>query len=169
MRLARLGNREAFTGLVRRHQKALMNFFFRLGADVDGAEDCAQETFLRLFRSLDRYRPRAPFGAFLYTIARHSWVDRCRRAARHEAEPLDTLEQGSPGAGDGSRDDRLDLRQALAALPEHLRMVVILSVDQGLSYAEIAAVLEIPLGTVKSRMHFAIRRLQEALNARTIR
>jgi RNA polymerase sigma-70 factor (ECF subfamily) len=145
-----------------------VNLFRRLGADAHGAEDCAQETFLRLFRSRERYRPAAPFAAFLYTLARHSWVDWSRRAPRRTAAlaedaPMQSTQEKVP------IDDRLDLESAVQVLPDHLRWVVLLSVDHGLSYPEIGAVLEIPVGTVKSRMFHAVRKLREALHARSRR
>jgi RNA polymerase sigma-70 factor (ECF subfamily) len=160
------GDREAFGTLVRRHQQQLMNLFRRLGADAHGAEDCAQETFLRLFRSRLSYRPSAPFPAFLYTLARHSWVDWSRRRQRRMSVTLDEAPMESD-EGSVSIDDRLDLEAAVQGLPDHLRWVVLLSVDRGLSYPDVGDVLDIPVGTVKSRMFHAIRRLREALHART--
>jgi RNA polymerase sigma-70 factor, ECF subfamily len=168
MRRFGAGEREAFAALVRRHQHSLMNFFRRLGADIHGAEDCAQETFLRLFRYGDRYRPSASFGVFLYTLARHAWVDWSRRDARWRKAALNNGEKAEARSASWI-DERLDLAEALEALPEHLRWVVALSVYQGLRYAEIAAVLEIPLGTVKSRMFHAIRKLRENFHARSRR
>ena len=165
---ARDGDRAAFARIVSLHQGRLVNLFRRLGADVHGAEDCAQETFLRLYRSLDRYEPRAPFAAFLYTIARHAWVDWSRRKTRQEAQivqTIGTMDAGLKAAPEALADDRLDLRAAVARLPEHLRLVVGLGVEDGLGYAEIAALLGIPVGTVKSRMFFAVRALREALHA----
>ena len=164
MRRFSSGDEGAFTALVHRHQQPLMNFFRRLGVDGDYAEDCAQETFVRLFRYGRRYRPAAPFTVFLYQLARHSWVDWSRRGARWKMSGLDGVKE--PVTREAVRvDDRLDLAGAIVDLPEHLRWVVVLSVEQGLSYAEIAAVLEIPLGTVKSRMFHGVRRLREALGA----
>jgi RNA polymerase sigma-70 factor (ECF subfamily) len=167
MRLVSGGDREAFAAIVRRHQRPLVNLFRRLGADAHGAEDCAQETFLRLFRYRMRYRPTAAFAAFLYTLARHSWVDWSRRAARRACSMIDEamieLDPRMP------IDDRLDLEAAVRGLPDHLRWVVLLSVDRGLSYPEIGSVLGIPAGTVKSRMFHAVRRLREALHARAPR
>jgi RNA polymerase sigma-70 factor, ECF subfamily len=164
MRRFSAGDEEAFTSLVRRHQQSLMNFFRRLGVDGDCAEDCAQETFVRLFRYGRRYRPAAPFLVYLYQLARHSWVDWSRRGARWKMSGLDGVEK--PAAREAVRiDDRLDLAGAIVDLPEHLRWVLVLSVERGLSYAEIAGVLGIPLGTVKSRMFHGVRRLKEALGA----
>ncbi len=162
MDLSRAGSRDAFGALVRRHQQPLLNFFLRLGADIHGAEDCAQESLLRLYRYRDRYTPSSPFPAFLYTLARHAWIDCSRRRARRAAVPL---ERAAAMGSERAPDDRLDLRAALATLPQKLRMVLVLSVDQGLNLAEIAAVLGIPTGTVKSRMFHAVRRLREVLHA----
>ncbi len=164
MRRSSSGDREAFAVLVGRHQRALMNFFRRLGAETHCAEDCAQETFLRLFRYRDRYLPAAPFPVFLYRLARHSWVDWSRRGARWRMAALD--EESAVMRGGDLVDDRLDLEKAVQDLPEHLRWVVVLSVRQGLRYGEIAEVLDIPLGTVKSRMFHGVRKLREALGAR---
>lgn len=185
MELLRRGDGEALAVLVRRHERALVNFFRRLGADGDGAEDCAQETFLRLFRARDTYRPVTGFGAFLYTVARHAWIDWRRKAGRAQAPRR--VEGGDPVGGDRHEitagrhplaeermtvdpmdgiEDRMDLRAAIEELPEHLRWVMVLSVNQGLGYAEIAEVLGIPVGTVKSRMFHAVRRLREALHGR---
>jgi RNA polymerase sigma factor (sigma-70 family) len=165
MALIGRGDRDAFAALVRRHQRPLLGLFRRLGIDAHAAEDCAQETFLRVFRSSARYRPIAPFPAFLYRLARQSWVDWGRRESRRGrcAERADLA--GLPAEPAGSIDDRLDLEAALRTLPEHLKWVVLLAVEAGLAHAEIGAVLELPVGTVKSRMFHAVRRLRRALHA----
>lgn len=168
MRLAQSGRREAFAEIVRRHQGSLVNRFLRLGVDVHGAEDCAQDTFLRLYRCLRSYRPIAPFGAFLARLARQAWVDWMRRRTRHRTAPLEAGGEGCQARADATVDERLDLRAAVAAMPEHWREVVLLSIDEGLTYPEISEVLGIPTGTVKSRMFFAIRWLREALHARSV-
>jgi len=184
MELFRAGQTEAFSALVRRHQTSLLTFFLRLGADSHGAEDCAQETFLRLFRYRRGYRPSAPFRAFLFRLARHSWVDWYRRTGRRETGNLEDLEltggtvmagrvvAGRVAAGRvaaGRVDASLDLKAALRALPEHLRWVIVLSTEEGLGYAEIGAVLGIPVGTVKSRMFHAMRKLRETLHVKMAR
>jgi RNA polymerase sigma-70 factor (ECF subfamily) len=174
MELFRAGQTEAFSALVHRHQTSLLTFFLRLGADFHGAEDCAQETFLRLFRYRRDYRPSAPFRAFLFRLARHSWVDWYRRTGRRETGNLEGLELtgGTVLAGRvlaGRVDASLDLKAALRALPEHLRWVIVLSTEEGLGYAEIGAVLGIPVGTVKSRMFHAMRKLRETLHVKMAR
>jgi RNA polymerase sigma-70 factor (ECF subfamily) len=164
MALAGRGDRDAFAALVRRHQGPLLGLFRRLGTDAHGAEDCAQETFLRVFRSSAAYRPIAPFPAFLYRLARQSWLDWRRRELRRGRAGFSDFE-GMPAEPGGSIDDHLDLELAMRALPDHLRWVVLLAVEAGLAYAEIGAALEIPVGTVKSRMFHAVRRLRRTLHA----
>lgn len=156
------GELSAFTTLVRRHQDPLLNFFRRLGVYTD-AEDLVQETFVRLFNYRDRYRPTAKLTTFLYTIARHAWLDGLRKAKRQEAF-VEKLAADSPASSDGGMPQallRMDAEQALEQLPEKLRSVVVLSLYQGLRYEEIAAVLDIPVGTVKSRMFNALSQLKE--------
>ena len=154
----------AFAELVRRHQQNLVNLFRRLGADAHSAEDCGQETFVRLYKYRKSYRPSAPFGSFLYTLARNSWIDHVRARNRWIAAAVG--DDRSLEVADERRDDKLDLGDAVAKLPESARWVLILSIHQGLNYAEIAEVLAIPLGTVKSRMFYAVRKLREVLHAK---
>jgi RNA polymerase sigma-70 factor (ECF subfamily) len=165
MRLVAAGDRDAFATLVRRHERPLVNFFRRLGADAHEAEDCAQDTFLRLFQYRDRYRPAAPFPVFLHRLARNAWADCFRRGSRWRRNEASGGAAAAGAPMELAADDRLDLEGAVRALPAPLRWVVLLSVHQGLAYAEIAAVLGIPEGTVKSRMFHAVRRLREALRA----
>lgn len=169
MRRTAAGDLEAFGEIIQRQQHKLVNFFRRLGASHDGAEDLAQETFLRLYQWRDRYRPTAKFATFLFTLARHAWVDWLRKQGRTVKltgeEPPE--EKPHPEVGSAATDLRLDVQAALAELSEKLRAVVALHVYAGLNYGEIAAVLEIPKGTVKSRMFHALRQLKELLGAET--
>ena len=165
MQRACQGDREAFATLVRHYQRPLLNFFRRCGVQTD-AEDLVQQTFLRLYRYRDRYTPRAKLTTFLYLLARQVWIDEIRRRQRTErlrkgleAEPR--LEHAPVShAGDGGG---LDVDAALAALPEGLRMVVVMGIYQGMAYADIGAALQIPVGTVKSRMFNALRLLRQKL------
>jgi len=156
------GDTWAFATLVKRHQDPLLNFFRRLGVYTD-AEDLVQETFVRLYNYRDRYRPTAKLTTFLYTIARHAWIDGLRKVKRQEAF-VEELQADSPTSSEGGMRLvalRMDAQQALQQLPEKLRSVVVLSLYQGLRYEEIAAVLGIPVGTVKSRMFNALNQLKE--------
>lgn len=167
LRVCREDDRDAFAVLVRRHQKMLLNFFARSGVQYD-CEDLVQQTFLRIYRYRDRYTAAAKFTTFLFLLARQVWIDELRRRKRRErlaeslaAEPhLEFVEP--PGASTGAAGD-MDLERALAALPEGLRQVVDLGVYQERPYAEIAAILGIPEGTVKSRMFNALAKLRAYL------
>ena len=169
MTLVREGNREAFVVLVRRHQKSLLNFFRRMGARSHETEDMAQDTFLRVFNYRDRYEPTGKFTNFLFVLARHVWADAGRRAQRKPESLSETLDDGpAPDErGVARAEARVDVEAALAELSEKLRPVVVLSVYEGLEYSRIAEILEIPVGTVKSRMHLAMRQMREAFDVKT--
>jgi RNA polymerase sigma-70 factor, ECF subfamily len=152
------GSQDAFATLIRRHQNPLLNFFVRMGAYLDG-EDLVQETFLRVFRYRERYRPAASFRTFLYLLARHVWTDRCRKLMRRERLTswlrTDAEIRDDAPAGNGSAD-ALDVQAALNGLSPKLREVLVLNVYQGLPYQDVADILGIPLGTVKSRINLAL-------------
>jgi len=161
---------EAFAVLVKRHQKMLLNFFARSGVQYD-YEDLVQQTFLRLYRYRDRYVAKAKFTTFLFLLARQVWIDELRRRKRHEklvaglaAEPKP--EFVAPVAAEATAAGGMDLGLALASLPDGLRQVVELGVYQELPYAEIAQILGIPEGTVKSRMFNAMVKLREFLEGK---
>ena len=161
---ARDGDRDAFTALVRRHQRSLLNFFRRCGVQTD-AEDLVQLTFVRLYRYRDRYAPRAKLTTFLYLLARQVWIDDLRRQQRRTRLREELAAEPEPVTNHASQPERgrMDLDAALAALPEGLRLVVVMGVYQDLPYAEIAQALGIPVGTVKSRMFNALRQLRRTL------
>jgi len=165
MALARTDDRGAFAALVARHQKKLLNYFRRSGVQYD-AEDLVQQTFLRLYRYRNRYTPRAKFTTFLFLMARQVWIDELRKRKRAERLADALAAEPEPAAGVGTappQGARLDVAQAVAALPEAMRQVVELGIYQDLPYAEIARILSIPAGTVKSRMFNAIRLLRGSL------
>ena len=164
----RAGDPGPFEAFVTCETPTFLAFFGRLGATRGEAEDLAQEVFLKLFRTADNYRSRGRFAAYAFRVARNAWIDRRRRwAGQPEVEAVDLAHQGGedeePGAGLARREEVARLRQALAALPEHHRLVFELGVVQELPYGEIAEALEIPVGTVKSRMFHAVRKLREVL------
>jgi RNA polymerase sigma-70 factor (ECF subfamily) len=172
------GDLKAFSELVRRHERPLINFFYRQTWDKHRAEDMAQEIFLRLYRAMDRYDPRAKFTTYLYTMARNLWIDRIRsvmaqpkvasldnRVGGSETEARELIPINTPEPGDAAEriEEMEDVRRALNQLPEEYRVVVLLAEFQQMRYQEIGEVLGIPVGTVKSRMHHAIERLKELL------
>ena len=172
------GDPEAFDDLLRRYERVLANYFYKQCYDRSFAQDLVQETFLRILRSAHRYRPEAKFKTFLFTVARNLWIDqhRSRKAApRTISADLPLGEDGATLADmiptpDTSAETRLAqreaagmVRDALHNLPDGQREVWLLAVDQDLKQREIAEVLGIPLGTVKSRMNAAVTRLRGLL------
>ncbi|HEY4300473.1 MAG TPA: sigma-70 family RNA polymerase sigma factor [Candidatus Didemnitutus sp.] len=147
-------DRSAFGALVRSHQSSVRHFLRRLTrGDTAQADDLAQETFLRAYRGLARFERRASFSTWLLGIAHNLWRNDRRkpRAISLEAEHLDTLEpEPSPAP---AADFRADLEKALLALSPEERTVVHLCHQQGFTHDEAAAILQIPLGTVKTHLH----------------
>jgi RNA polymerase sigma-70 factor (ECF subfamily) len=163
------GDGRSFDRLSERWRPRVVNFCRGLGADPHGAEDCAQDALLRVYRYRTDYRPDVPFAAFLFTLARRSFLDWRRRTSRWAArsEPLDGDETPHAGARADAAvatGDRLDLAVAVASLPRRLREVVELAAIRGLPYDRVAVLLGIPVGTVKSRMHHAVRALRGVLD-----
>ena len=164
------GDRLAFEELVARHRGGLYAFFRRRGLDRHAAEDCVQDALMRLLDAAGSYAPRAPFGAFLARLARNALVDwRRRRRAIDTPLPDDGRDEPPPGTRPTTTSsglpasDRLDLAHAVRGLSSKLRDVVELSVRDGYSHVEIARLLGVPHGTVKTRMHWAVRKLRAAL------
>jgi RNA polymerase sigma-70 factor (ECF subfamily) len=166
----------AFDALFRRHLRAVFSFTLRMVGDATAAEDLTQECFLRVWRARDRYQPAAAFRTWLFTIARRLALDELKRRETHPAqlaaETLDDAdfagtveslageEPASPQEIVMARELGRALDQALRGLPKELRETVLLRDVEGLSYDEIAAVLGCPIGTVKSRLNAARKRLQ---------
>ncbi len=160
-------DRNAFATLVGRHTKKLLNYFLRLGVQYD-AEDLVQQTFIKLHAYRQRYKPTAKFTTFLFLIARQTWIDELRRRKRRERleqemTQFPSIENDGLYTQDEHHADNIDVTAALRALPEHHRAVIELAIFQGLPYADIADILRIPCGTVKTRMFHAIRTLRKKL------
>lgn len=180
------GDEDAFTLLVRRHEKPLINFIAQFIGDRDSAEDLAQDTFIRIFQAAPRYKPgRAQFNTWMYHIASNLCKNELRNRARRDRHWVDNTvkdEEEDAGAGIESRianapadasyepdvvlerkELRDALRKAIAALPEQYREPLILRDIQGLSYEEISKVLGIRAGTTKSRINRARLILKDKL------
>lgn len=162
----RRGSEGAFEMLVERWEGSLLRFFRLINPTTVDPEDCVQETFARLYAYRDRFRPeRAPLRSLLFRIARNVQCDALRKARRlgrartMEAQAWEQLAAPDPVPA----EDRIDLNEAIASLPVSWRWVVVLGAIEGLEYREVAAILGIPVGTVKSRMHYAVARLREQL------
>ena len=145
----------------RKFEKNLLNFFWRQGVSYDEGEDLVQETYLRLWNYRKTYEPTARLSTFLFILARQVRIDalrrQTRRGRREERWGREQPETAAPTAF-GVRED---VRWAVARLSEPLREVIELGVFQDLPYAEVGEILGIPVGTVKSRMSNALKKLRE--------
>lgn len=174
------GQREAFGALLRRYERELYGYLRRYLNDDHLADDVFQNTFLQVYVKAGQYEAGRPVRPWLYTIATNQAVDALRRQGRHPVVSLDQtvresgdgevrsllelLESGAAGPFEHVRleERRLLVRFGVEQLPEFLRQVVILAYYQGLKYRDIAEVMDIPVGTVKSRLHAALVRLHES-------
>jgi len=163
--LARAGSSEAFDELVGRYQAPVTRLAYRLTHDADEAKDIAQDAFLRAYRRLETFHPDRPFARWLFVIARNASLDAIRRRRRAAALPAGDQPPAELGPEDYAlRNDEAErVQHALDELPEHYRSVVQLYYVSGLRYREIADALGIPLGTVKTYLSRAKRRLREEL------
>ncbi len=171
------GDTDAFEALVRRHERRVVGYFFRLHWDRYRAEDQAQEVFIRLFTHARDYVPTARFTTYMYRIAHNYWVDDIRRAKKERGQiSLDAHDEDGTSLRDlvmaGTEDPRDKARKeevldaviaAVDTLPDEQKAVFVLSEVREMRYADIAEMLGIPEGTVKSRMHGAVRRLRKRL------
>lgn len=171
------GQVEAFGELVRRYQDRLYNAVYRFLGNADDARDVVQEAFLSAFRALRKFRGGSQFFTWLYRIALNHAVDWKRRGktlrALSEAgqdhahyEPVDPSLLASPDWYLQRAEEDERLHQALAKLSNEYRLVLILRDIEELSYEQIAEILDIPIGTVRSRLHRArleLRRLLEEM------
>jgi RNA polymerase sigma-70 factor, ECF subfamily len=159
---ARAGDLDAFAELVRRYQGDMWRLALHLVRDASVADDVTQDAFVRAYRFLPRYRGDSKFSTWLFTITRNCALDELRRAGRRRrlAHDLDALR---PTRSTEQATGRLEVRDALAALPLELREPVVLIDMFGASYGEVAALVGVPVGTVKSRVHRARMLLAQAL------
>lgn len=170
----RSGDRQAFRALVEEYQARMLHFFYRLCWDRDRAEDLTQELFIKLLQGSRRYRPQGKLSTYVYRVATNLWIDHYRAA--RPARRLYSLDQAtfpepvdvpgldrSPLESASHSEQRAALQRALENLTEPHRLVFELAVYQQRPYAEISELLDIPVGTVKSRMHNAVQALRALL------
>jgi RNA polymerase sigma-70 factor, ECF subfamily len=176
--MARLvdGREAALDELMRRHGERLYHYLIRVLQDETEAEDLAQETFARVFLNRSKFRADKKFSTWLYTIATNLARDRIRHRSRHPAISMDATEESDSGLKDilpasgPNPTEKLELeervaavRRALAALPEDLRVPLVLAEYEGQSHGEIAAVLECSPKAVEMRIYRARQRLRDLL------
>jgi RNA polymerase sigma-70 factor (ECF subfamily) len=164
---ARQGDRSAFGELVRWHHAGVVNVVYRMCGDVQLAEDAAQEAFLQAWQHFESFRPGSSLRNWLYRIAVNAAVDTLRRAQDKPVPPLDSLPDHDPGPGPEAQLIRSEqscmVQRAILSLTGTNRAVLVLREYGGLSYQEISAALDIPIGTVMSRLNHARDRLREIL------
>ena len=162
------GSMEALDELILRHQATLMNFLRHMGVQWDVAEDCAQEIWIKLYDYRHRYRPEAKLTTFLYIMARQKVLDHFRSSQRKKSW-LDNLKLWQDSEMERLErpaligDLEIEVEAQLMKLSDVHREVIVLRIIQDLSYQEIAEIIQIPLGTVKSRMHHALKQLREGI------
>lgn len=157
----------AFAELVRRHQGKVRGLLLRLTSNPTLADDLAQEVFLRAYRGLVGFEGRSRFSTWLYRIAYNVFLNHRTRTRELTCLPDDYESHAAAPEGDLSPqryDLRRDLAQAVTRLPERYRAVVTLYYLQDVSYPEIAEVLDLPLGTVKTHLHRAKKLLRDHMH-----
>jgi len=159
------GRSEAFGMLVERYERAVYNLCLRTLRDAEEAKDASQEAFLKAFRGLKTFRRGAKFSTWIFSIAYHACCDRLSRRKRYSDAELPELADPNPGPAlvAERRDEASALRAAIDALPEKYRTVITLYHLQGHQYEEIARVLDLPIGTVKTHLFRAKEQLRREL------
>ena len=166
---AQNGDRNAFGELVIHYYPGVVQVVFRLCGDAGLAQDMAQEAFLRGWINLPSFRPQSSLRNWLYRIAVNATLDVLRRRPEEQFE--DEVIQMSPDQAMGPESALIEkermalLQQAMRSLPEAARSVLVLREYGRLSYQEIAGVLDVPIGTVMSRLNYARNRMRELLKA----
>lgn len=164
---AQNGERKAFSELVRIHAQGVINVIYHMCGDVHIAEDAAQETFIQAWSHLSSFRPQTSLRNWLYRIAVNTATDMLRREKRILPNSLEDLQLKDPQPGPEalfSQRERTDLIQkTVRSLPDASRAVLVLREYEGMSYHEIADALDIPVGTVMSRLNYARKLLKDKL------
>jgi len=173
------GDTAAFDELVRRFEKRVFNCAFRITGNYNDACDVAQEAFIRAFHSIQTFRGDAKFATWIYRIVTNVYLDERKRSKAHRTSSLDDaieldensvtrqIEDTSPTPDEvvASKERVRALLRAINALPDYQRVIVTLYHTQHRSYEEIAEILNLPIGTVKSRLNRARLALAEILES----
>ena len=168
------GDERAYVELVNRYKDRLLNFVFQFLGDIEQAEDVVQDTMLRLYEKKHYYKEIAKFSTWIYTIARNLANTELRKRKRRKTTYLSQLSKDRQFEIPAIQDD-VDqslqnefindrIQSAISNLPEHFKVVIILRDIQELSYEDISNIVEVPLGTIKSRINRARIQLQAELS-----
>jgi RNA polymerase sigma-70 factor (ECF subfamily) len=172
------GDAQAFEELVEKYKQPILNFVYRTLRDSSDVEDIAQNVFVQVFKSADRYRVEARFSTWLYTIARNLCLNEIRRRSRHPAESLDAAENPEDDFTSRQFEDRKNtsapdlllrdeltrkVEEALESLPENQRTAILLFKEKEMSYEEISKILDCSLSATKSLIHRGRETLKQKL------
>jgi RNA polymerase sigma-70 factor, ECF subfamily len=164
---AQRGDRNAFHELVCIHSQGVINVIYRMCGDVHIAEDAAQEAFIQAWLHLSSYRPQSSLRNWLYRIAFNAATDMLRKVKRIAPNEIEEMPLADAGPGPEAvvfQTERIALVQkAILSLPDASRAVLVLREYEEMSYHEIADTLDIPVGTVMSRLNYARKILKEKL------
>ncbi|HEU4597005.1 MAG TPA: sigma-70 family RNA polymerase sigma factor [Pyrinomonadaceae bacterium] len=171
------GREESFEELVRRYQRPIVAYVYRMVGDYDSALDLTQEVFIRIYNSLGRYRPEFKFSTWIYRIAHNAAIDHLRRSDSSRTEDLEVEGEGgqtfqrplaskapTPEQLSERSERRAEIEEVIRQLPPAYRELIVLRHAHDFSYDEIAEVTGLPLGTVKNR----IFRAREAMRAQLV-
>jgi RNA polymerase sigma-70 factor (ECF subfamily) len=165
---AKSGDQEAFRHIVERYQGAVYNLAYRMLGTPEEAEDAAQEIFVRIYRQLGRYDPERKFSTWTLAIATNYCIDQLRRR-RMQLVPLENIipwarsRESGPEGEALSSESRDEMQRLLKRLPEKYRAPLVLRYWEDLSCAEIAEILGVPEGTIKTQIHRARKQLGKML------
>ena len=168
------GDVGAYNQIVYRYKDRLLNFIYRFLNDLDRSEDLVQDTLLKLYTHKDSYKEIAKFSTWLYTIAANLARTELRKIKRRKTFSVTELSHDDrefiikstdvgPGEANFSQNFEKNVQRALAELPDDFKTIIILRDIQELSYDEISKIVEVPLGTVKSRINRGRVKLQQLL------
>jgi RNA polymerase sigma-70 factor (ECF subfamily) len=179
--LAQRGREDAFRELVRRYERPVFSLIFRMVRDSATAEDLAQDTFIKVLNHIDKYRPEFKLSSWLFKIANNVAIDHLRRrqlatismsgsphastASEIEASSFDIASDDESALDEmESKELGASIEKAIGSLRPEYRSCILLRHVEGRSYEEIAATLDLPLGTVKTYIHRARHQLRESLD-----
>lgn len=167
------GREDSFEELVRRYQRPIINYVFRMLNNYDAALDVTQEVFIKVYNSMARYSAEYKFSTWLYKIAHNATIDYLRRNNHHQAQSLEVENEDgtyqvqyeskhpSPEQEHERSECREEIETVVKRLPSGYRELILLRHTQDLSYDEIAEVTNLPLGTVKNRLFRAREMMRE--------
>ena len=165
MEQVREGDSRKLAMLFERHHEALFRYFLRMTGDRPYSEDMVQEVFFRVLKYRGTYRQEAQFTTWMYRIARNAHIDNLRRRKWEVPMEEDWDAPGPPAESPEKRQEAEVVRRALLAIPEDKRELLIMTRYQEMKYEQIAEVLGVEVGTVKVRIHRALRSLRETYQA----